>query len=199
MTISPLNIMKSLEMWTLKNSHGKSYVPHWVEEMIFDEVLEKLIKKGIPPQKAFAIFESEKILRSVFGSNLAEKFIINKYPTPIDVYQLVETRLLTETKKGIDSSDPKYKQWFVNNPIKMPGEEYIQFFKYISLCLSGQLNPEVDVNLWDLSRKISMMKVNYDIIKYNTKKDIVGILINCIKNFYSGYIPDEVVNGLVYY
>lgn len=199
MTISPLNIMKSLEMWTLTNSHGKSYVPHWIEEMVFDEVLEKLIKKGIPPQKAFAIFEPERTLRSVFGSNLAEEYIISDYPNPEDVYQLIETRLLTEVKKGTDSSDPKYKQWFKNNPIKMSTEEYIQFFKYIALCLSGQLNPEVDTDLWSLSRKISTTKVNYDIIKYNAKKDIVKIIINCIKNFYGGYIPDEVSNGLLYY
>lgn len=199
MTISPLNIMKSLEMWTLTNPHGKSYVPHWIEEMVFDEVLEKLIKKGIAPQKAFAIFEDEKTLRSVFGSNLAEEYILNNYPTAVDVYQKIEKRLLTEVKKGTDSTDPKYKQWFDKNPIQLTSEDYIQFFKYISLCLSGQLNPQVDTDFWGLSRKIQTTKVNYEIIKYRVKKDIVGIIIDCIKNFYGGYIPDEVSNGLLNY
>ena len=190
MTIVPLNIMKSVEMWSLLRPDGRSYIPHWIEDWVYSEVMEKLIKKKYSPQVSLAIFEEETKLRDIFGSNNADNYILSEFNSPNDLIEFVRRRLYTETKKGADIKDPKYKSWFIKNPSQISTLEYKKLFKYIALCLSGQLNPEIDSDFSRLTKRINSMSVNYSIIKYTSKNDIFRIIVLCIKNFWNYILPE---------
>lgn len=197
-TLAPLNIMKSIEMWYLLNPSGNSYVPHWIGDMVVKEIMLKLINSNIPPQVVFAPFEiDELIVKDVFGENLVESSLISKFGIGENFYERVKDRLLNEPKRGEELKDPKYLMWFKENPIWREPEEYLTYFKYIALCLSGQMNPDVDdFNDSLCYRSILNTNVNYSRIAYRSHKKITKIIIKCIERINNNYIPDEILIGM---
>lgn len=204
-TQGPLNVMKSIEMWSLLDEDGKSYVPHWIGDMVNKEILNKFVRKKIPPQVMFCFFEEDpNIVSDVLGINNFNNYFIKKnFECGEDFVKKVKTRLLTEIKKGEDPSEgAKYESWFKDNPIITSNKDYRIRFKYIALCLSGQLNPDYD-NISDGTcyRKVVTTDVNYNALLPKSKlthKSLTEIIIKCIANINS-WIPNEVLEGLKTY
>lgn len=204
-TQGPLNIMKSIEMWSLLDEDGKSYVTHWIGDMVNKELLNKFVKKGIPPQVMFCFFEEEPIeISDALGKNNFDKYILKRdFGYGEEFQKRVKSRLLTEIKRGEDPSNgAKYETFFKNNPITTTNKEYLIIFKYIALCLSGQLDPNQD-NFSESTcyKKILTTNINYADSLPKSKlshKFLTETIIKCIENI-NGWIPEEILDGLKTY
>lgn len=179
----PLNFIKAMEMWDLDNS---KHVIHWLCEMVVKNTIVH-IQETFPsftPQMAFIGVEDDYRLRSkVLGANNNYKYV-ESYDNPQGFCESILERMLTEPHHG--TNEPKYETWFKFHPIKDPqkrAKEYNKALKYVALCLSGQLDPEVD-GFEESTRKIFTLKVDYYRINdwsYDYKS-ISDRVILCIKN-----------------
>ena len=157
--------------------------------------LEELISIGISPQTAFIGVESdEKTFYKVLGTNVADK-VKEIYPDPLNFVDYVIYILLNRTKSDDPSLPPKYfdKRFKSTDPKSLyyTNKDYLIIFKYIALCLSGQLDPFSVSSYFDKNvyQKIVNTKVNYGVIKYRTHKDLVRVISEAIKTIY-GYYPE---------
>ena len=136
----------------------------------------------ISPLTFFVWLESDqKILYKILGTNEFNEFS-KDFNNSVDYINFIKNHLLLDTK----NSEPKYKNWFKKYPFERTLEEYLYYFKYIALCVSGQLTPEID-NLYESStqRKVYNTKINYERNLYPNKTLLVklrDIIYKCIKN-----------------
>lgn len=188
-TKAPLNIMKAIEM--LELDHG-AYVKHWIHEMTVDESLFRLLNEAnLPPQIGFIGIEPNiNVKCKVIGTNLYYSDVEPYYPDPISYVNFIKNRLLTEVKRGQDkaSSSPKYKRWFDDHSIERGDIDYVMIFKYIALCLSGQLDPAVD-DFYDNNTVRILRTTSIDFYRKNPRigksaKNLTNIILDCIKNIY---------------
>ena len=113
----------------------------------------------------------------------------SKYKTPTDFIKAVKKRLRNETKEG----DYKYRDWLrendkithSDNKFLVSDEDYVNLFKFITLSLSGDIEPS-DYNYWDIfSNEIQNMPVSRK-PKTNLRNQMLGryiknILKECIE------------------
>lgn len=172
-----LEVMKCIEMFEVGG------LRHWIGDKAVNQTISGLedVDDNLRPQIVFCLaIEPNLSKNKSLCESIGNYNIITKYSkSPIDFINLIKNRLLTETKSG----EAKYSTWFKENPIKYTSEEYVDFYKYISLCLSGQLNPEVDEFDWNIERVLRRYFVNYQIpaIKLSAK-DCQQIIAICINN-----------------
>lgn len=113
----------------------------------------------------------------------------NKYKTPVDFIKAVKKRLRNETKKG----DYKYRDWLKendkithnDNKFLVSNEDYVNLFKFITLSLSGDIEPS-DYNYWDIfSNEIQNMPISRkpktNLRNQMLSKYIKDILKECIE------------------
>lgn len=204
-TQGPLNVMKSIEMWSLLDEDGRSYVSHWIGDMVNKELLNKFVKKRISPQLMFCFFEENPdVISNAIGSNNFDTYVIKKgFGYGKNFVKNVKTRLLTEIKRGVDPSEgAKYESWFKDNPIITSDKDYAIRFKYIALCLSGQMDPnQDDISDSNCYRRILTTDVDYDTSLPKSKlshKFLTETIVKCIENI-NMWLPEEVTEGLKKY
>lgn len=150
-----LEIMKCIEMYETED------VYHWIKDKIV-KTINEVIVEDLTPQTLLCLgfdkLSNKDLVGAIGNSNVVTRFY-SLYRSPEDFIKTVKYRLLTETKKG----EPKYKDWFDNNPIQYTDGEYVDFYKYISLCLSGQLDPDIDDFDWDIEKVLKRTKVDYSL------------------------------------
>lgn len=175
-----LNIMKLIEMFYAYLEKGyNDDREHWLDMVMksFEETCGY-----ISPLTFFVWLESDqKILYKILGTNEFNEFS-KDFNNSVDYINFIKNHLLLDTK----NSEPKYKNWFKKYPFERTLEEYLYYFKYIALCVSGQLTPEID-NLYESStqRKVYNTKINYERNLYPNKTLLVklrDIIYKCIKN-----------------
>ena len=150
-----LEIMKCIEMYETED------VYHWVKDKIIKTINEVTVE-SLTPQTLLCLgfdkLSNKDLIDAINNSNTTTKFS-SLYRSPEEFIQSIKKKMLTETKNG----KPKYKSWFDNNPIQYSDEEYVDFYKYIALCLSGQLNPDVDDFDWNIEKVLKRTKVDYSL------------------------------------
>lgn len=173
-----LEIMKCLEMFQ------SGALGHWIVDKIEKLPIKEANKSfNISPvsllSPAIENRRGGQLLNIFRNSNLLNKFS-EDFPNPESYVSFIKTELLTETRNG----EPKYKNHFDRFGFKYSIEEYCDFYKYIALCLSGQLDPRVDEFDWNIEKVIRPMKVNYTSC---SNLGISNILAQCIYNISRRY------------
>lgn len=77
----------------------------------------------------------------------------------------------------------------VNGRFTYSNSDYISFFKYISLCITGQMNFNIN-NFWKNIDQVDRMKVNLNENIVSNSTIIKTIIANCLFQLKGG-IPDE--------
>lgn len=174
-----LNIMKLIEMFYAHLEQGyNDDREHWLDMVMrsFEETCGY-----ISPLTFFVWLESDpKIFYKVLGSNESDEFF-KDFNNSEDYFNFIKNHLLLDIKNG----EPKYRNWFKKFPFERSSEEYLYYFKYIALCISEQINPEIDLYNSGVQRKIYNIKINYDRNLYPNKtllKKLRNIIYRCIKN-----------------
>lgn len=174
-----LELMKCIEMYETRD------VFHWSIEKVISQTIEE-IKIDVTPQTllclGFENLNNKNLINSIGNINTINKFH-NLYGSPEDFVRYIKNKLLTETKNG----EAKYKSWFDEKPIQYSDEEYIDFYKYIALCLSGQLDPDVDDFDWNIEKVLKRTKVDYSIVV--PKEELPKILAKSITNIVHRLYP----------
>lgn len=169
-----LEIMKCIEMYETED------VSHWVKDKIVKTINEVTVE-DLTPQTLLCLgfdkLSNKDLVGAISNSNITTRFY-SLYKSPEDFIKTIKDRLLTETKKG----EPKYKDWFDNNPIQYSDEEYIDFYKYIALCLSGQLDPDIDAFDWNIEKILKRTKVDYGLVNNVSVKEKQVLFAKCITN-----------------
>ena len=176
-----LELMKCIEMYEFGSTH------HWVVDKIVNQTIEK-VELDLTPQILLSLgFENfnNRDLRDAVGNVNILSRVCGIYKSPIGFIQSIKTRLLTEKEKGMK----KYKSWFDNNPIQYSDEEYIDFYKYIALCLSGQLNPDVDDFDWNIEKVLKRTKVDYSLDAKFSDKEKQRLIAKCVTNIVHRLYP----------
>ena len=185
----PLNMMKAIEMLTFDD--GK-YIDHWINDMVGDWTIHH-IRNKIPkftPQTAFIGTDPNvDNIGEILGMTIQDKYEALFVDSDGFINYVID-RMLYESHRGDSDKEPKYERWFSKNPITSQKrsamlKEYPYIFRYISLCLSGQLDPDVD--LYDSSTKSKLFKMNVDYKREDPRLKRSETLINerlfkCFKN-----------------
>lgn len=182
-----IEIIKLIELYN--NCNGND-IKHWMTEItntFIKNVLdsEKVISPSwSKPQLSFIkAVESESTISKVLGNDFL-KYCDSGFGNIYIEYLWKEILEMSQRgeRKYVDAI--KYNGGFLISP-----EDYILLFKYISLCLSGQLNYN-NIDLWSDINSISRLNVNYNINTNYKINDLRKIIANCIFQF-KGNIPDS--------
>lgn len=167
-----IEIMKCVEMFEVGS------LTHWLKDKVYGQsIKESYSSFQISPVTLLSpAIEDRKQgqLNRLYNNRNYYKDFINDFSTPLDYINYIKTEVLTETRSG----EPKYRKYFDTHEFKYTLNEYMDIYKYIALCLSGQLNPLVDDFDWNIEKRIRPMKVNYT-ISLNSPIDIIA---TCIYN-----------------
>ena len=176
-----LEIMKCLEMFE------SGALMHWLIEKIEAQVIEE-VKTNLdikyPVLLSLAVNGGNLLnnsqIRLIVKDSLLLKSLDTTYKTSKEYISSIKNTLLTECRGG----EVKYKNHFDRFGFKYSIEEYCDFYKYIALCLSGQLDPRVDEFDWNIEKVIRPMKVLYNI---ESNQRPVKIIAQCIYNISRRY------------
>ena len=168
-----LNIMKLIEMFYYTDSNGENYHKHWLD-MVMNSI--KNYSNFAIPQIYFGWIERD--FSTSFPKTVVEIFS-KDFNNSLDFVKFLKYHLLND-KKG-DSI--KYNRWFKDNLILFSDEDYLYFYRYIALCVSKQLNPEIH-NPYDslVRRKVFNLKIDYSKDMFPDKNLLKEIIYKCIKN-----------------
>ena len=188
---TPLEIMKCIEMYDFERGR---FIDHWVHTKIVSTKFKEIRKLNISPQTLLigVTGEKDKIISGVLSNKLSD-LLLDRYNS-LDLYPTVEHKLLTDS--GSNSYEQsKYDVWFRNNPIQLDKDTYTLIFRYIALCLSGQVNPKNVVgSFWEDLFQITKEKINYNVNKFRAEDELDKLFYNIlysIKCYYSGIIQPE--------
>lgn len=190
-----LEIMKIIEMY----SHPVLYenTTHWIDKIV--EAMSKLISRGVfTPQSVFSVIDWEGG-ESVVGINSMTK-IKSGYSSPESfIEDYVVKQLLTESRGGV----VKYSSAISSRAdISWDMKDYITIYRYIALCITGQVNPDVVDNIYTKQNREKIMKTEIDYEKslftsasnYEINK-LKKLIAKCIVNIV-GYPNDNIIKYL---
>ena len=167
-----LEIMKCIEMFEV------GALNHWIKDKIYGQSIKDATLFRISP----AILLSPAIedrdngqLGRLFNNINYYNLFKEDFCSAEDYIEYIKVEVLTETKNG----EYKYRKHFEIHGFKYTVEEYLDIYKYIALCLSGQLDPRVDEFDWSIEQKIRPMRVNYRLSSVLSPLDLIS---TCIYN-----------------
>lgn len=127
-----MEIMKAIEF--KKISGDDKMVDHWIN--IASGILARINSDtgDIKFHMGFIGALSNRDISNLLGSSDILEDIRSKYRTQIDFIKAVKQKLRKEVNKGQE----KYTEWLnKNNGFLVSDKDYINYFKFITLCLSG--------------------------------------------------------------
>lgn len=181
-----LNIMKVIEMY--HDFNDGQHTKHWIKKIANNLIL--IQRERLSACSFYLIIDLDSP-NSFLGQNIIKdlkesygKHIIKNYIS--ELFLSVGSNL--ETGK-----EPKYSHLYSGSRLKEFREriknEYPIYYKYIALCISGQLDPSIII--WENCDFIINTKIDYKSnIKYSNINEIENLLIECFKNIcgYNSYI-----------
>lgn len=169
-----LELMKVLEMYEFDD--GK-YVPHWIEKI--SAAMKNITGGGyFTAQSAFSILDWSKNGESVLGSNVINE-IRSKYRTLDNfIESYVIKQLLTEKSSG----EVKYSRAISSrSDIQYSIKDFLYYYKYIALYITGQVNIEEDLYNYQL---VNNTNIDYNKVVYKTpidfKINLKSVIARCI-------------------
>ena len=199
-----LNILKAIEMMNLDDGE---YVFHWIRDRVVKHTIKPIMTqlkdaKPVPQLCLLGADPNVDNIIDILGWNTYSEKYQNKYGENSDDFiKFTIERVLTETKRGTDDEgnkmkDPKYKRWFDDNGMIYNSSAYQTFFKYISLSLSGQIDPRI-VNPRD--RIIHRLDIDYSksAVSFYDERKLTTILFVCISKILEENLsrkPKDLIN-----
>ena len=170
-----LNLLKCFELYNLNN--GK-HVNHWVNKAV-NSILS-LSKKFRLPQDMFSILDTNSPLSDTERYKLFEEAGGEK-EKDILVGCIIKDFLNIGSSKE-SGQEAKYGHLYTNKNkvdtlIKNTTGKYSVYFRYIALCLSGQLAPE---DWWTERGNIPRMQINYGLQHDLNNEEIKSTISQCI-------------------
>lgn len=173
-----LNLLKCFELFNLD---GGVHVNHWVNKAVNSTLL--IQRKFKLPQEILSILdrnsntlslsERYKLFDEAGGSS--EKDIISGCL----VKDFLNIGSSKETGQEANYGHLYKEKQKIDSLIKRSVNKYLIYFKYITLCLSGQLEPSD----WWLERgNIPKMKIDYNKVRNLSTDEIKNIISICILN-----------------
>ena len=164
-----LEVMKLIEF--KEKSNGRD-TRHWFDILtsIVDDIGSGNNLRW--PQLAFACTLDDDDLYNFIKNDYRK--VRNKFGNPEEVIDDLRKELMTTDNR-------KYSGWVSNidDFLDISNEQYLEYYKYISLCLSGDMKPD-EWDPWTLTWDKSMM--NMEISTDECQVDIRETLEACIEN-----------------
>ena len=164
-----LEVMKLIEF--KEKSNGRD-TRHWFDILtsIVDDIGSGNNLRW--PQLAFSCTLDDDDLYNFIKNDYRK--VRNKFGNPEEVIDDLRRELMTTDNR-------KYSGWVSNidDFLDISNEQYLKYYKYISLCLSGDIGPD-EWDPWTLTWDKSMM--NMEISTDECQVDIRETLEACIKN-----------------
>lgn len=174
-----LEIMKTIEMYDIF-ADGRN-LRHWIDKTVTAIIKVKNMKvfKG---QTVFSPIDWSKAGEEVLGWNILSE-ISEKYRTPENmIEQFVIHQLLTERNSG----DIKYGTVISGRgDIYYTPKQYLQYYKYIGLCVSGQLDPYIQ-DFKSSGKFINTTEIDYSRKMEYNEEQLKRVISKCIVNI-KGY------------
>lgn len=162
-------IMKAIEMYW----DDPDDVSHWIDKAGGYISNDTFNKSYVKPHYCFIDCLRDDEITSLVGIN-SLNLIRSKYKTSEDFVKSVKIEILTE-RSG------KYKTWIKSiSDFKYSDKEYVELFRFISLCISGEVNPDYwfNTNLWNRLKITN--KSDLKIYSVNQLKDLIHSCIESI-------------------
>lgn len=181
-----LDLIKLVELYD--NCNGRD-LKHWITmtNTFINNILnsEKKISENYNrPQISFIrAIEDQYTVTKILGNDFLKYCSLGFNETYI-------SNLCNEILKMTDKNEKKYTEAIkINGGFLVSSEDYILLFKYIALCLSGQLDYR-NIDFWSDINTIVRMKVDYTKNIFWGNLDIRKIIANSVFQF-KGNIPDR--------
>ena len=126
--------------------------------------------KVYPHMSLLCALSDEDIISSL--GNMGLKKVREMYKSPEEFIVEVENKILR---------DAKYKTWITDPNFFQKPKDYIRYFKYITLCIAGEIDPSdwKYQSLWINKKVQSTPKI---VFNKSDKNKLHTLLINCIEN-----------------
>lgn len=177
-----LNIMKVIEMY--HDFNDGQYTKHWIKKIANNLIL---IQRERLTACSFYLLIDLNTPNSFLGQNIVNDLKDKYGRTEVDVIKNYISEYFLSVGSNLESGqEAKYSHLYTGTRLKEFKErlknEYPLYYKYIALCLSGQIEPSESV--WENYDFIIDSKINYNsVIKFSSVKEIEeNILFPC---FYS--------------
>ena len=153
-----MEILKLIEFKKICGDDGM--INHWID-VASGNLVNQIDSTIVRYNMAFAGALGDKDLDNLFSSGDKQK-IRAKYKTQSDYITAVKNRLRNETKGG----SYKYRDWLKANDVKnrrddyflVSNKDYIKFFKFLTLSLSGNIDPN-DYEGWKILSDSELMRM----------------------------------------
>ncbi len=170
-----LNIMKLIEMYYMHLETKIDDRDHWLQMSIKNII--NAYKVNINPLIFFVWVENDsKVLNKVYGTLIYNEFV-ERFKNSQGFINNLREHVLYDERTGIK----KYKWWFDKYGFIFTDKDYLSIYKYIALCISGQLNPNIDT-FNDSVSLINKTKINYSKNIITNESLLSDIIIKCIKS-----------------
>lgn len=182
-----MELMKAIEFYEL-GGKGKM-IDHWIS-VASGKLIEIHKAKGTVKFHMGligALYRKDIISMLSFGDY--DK-VVKIYPSPIKYIKDVKTKLSSQTNSG----EEKYSDWLIkdNKGFLVSDDDYLIYFKFITLCLAGIMDPDNFMGWEILSTKkneIMWLDVPQSPKIVLNKQQINSLLRNCI---------DKIVTNISY-
>lgn len=188
-----IGVIKLVELYELDRGNN---IKHWMNSIVSSAMIS-VINSGkeisnvyiSSPQFSFIkAIESSFTISRVLGNDFLE--YCNSGIGKIYIKNLCK-EILEMTQRNEKKYVDAIKQ---NGGFLVSPKDYILLFKYIALCLSGQIDYK-NFDLWSDINFIVRMNVNYSINRNYSINELKRIIANCIFQF-KGNVPDSGENIL---
>lgn len=174
-------LIKMAELYDLPNND----LIHWGNQITgFLNELQRKGKYAIPnnsPQYGFIKMEDRDVIENKLGNDFVEKYIED---SAVDYINDLKSSIL----KMRDSGELKYVNAIKSNGGFMyDSETYRSFFKYIALCITGQLS-YLSTDFWKDLHLISKTVIDFSKKVMMDKNYLLKVISNCLYQL-KGY-PD---------
>lgn len=170
-----LNLLKCFELYNLNKG---IHINHWVNKAVNSTL--SLSKKYRLPQDMFSILDASSPLSDTERCKLFEE-AGGEEERDILIGCIIKDFLSIGSSKE-SGQEAKYGHLYntkskVDTLVKNTTSKYSVYFRYIALCLSGQLVPE---DWWTERGNIPKIQINYNLQHDLSKEEIKSIISRCI-------------------
>jgi hypothetical protein len=163
-----MELIKAIDLYFQDNQD----VSHWVDKPV-GYILKLSGRSAVELHYSLICsFPDSDIIKLIGVDGLT--LIRNKYSTPEKFIEEVINEILT---------DAKYKIWLKNRKFFQSAKDYIKYFKYITLCISGEILPE-DWN--DQGRWLGLSIPRNPKIRFNrssaSSRNLHQLITSCIEH-----------------
>ena len=150
---------------------------------LFGDTIKHSLKIVTPAMLLIGCEKDKVLISSNLGVNRAEK-LLKQFSAPEEFIEAVKKKLLTEKKNNSYRFDDSaaYSMWFDHHGFKTSIEDLLFYYKYIALCLTGQIDPYTIDCPWNDYNDILRIRVNYNQSVSKNLARIKSIIAKCMLN-----------------